>query len=336
MISTSTVIADSCSLLKHIVLYQEHGPPYTHLFSFANRLSSIENGGGMRSEFEEARLASPGTPAGELVVGLMRDTLADLGVTTPVDHHMVASYRGVIRIEELDIPWSGQIVPGADGLVIGLRAGQSWGRQRFSAFHEVSHTFMPGFHLQPQYRCDPEIAPPAGVWCDPAVEALCDQGAAELLFPRDAFRADLDGNRIDLSLVEALADHYEASLAATAARVCALASVPTLFLTLEPAVKPSEPNGEPKLRVQSCIPGGARWRFVPRHKSAAEGGVFHRALEGEVVDEVVELDELTTPGLGRVRVSARLFPYTDDHGVRHMRVLALVSDGNRTGLQRAS
>jgi hypothetical protein len=288
----------------------------------------------MLSDLEHAQSASPGTPDADLVVGLMRDTLDDLRLVPPIDHNIVASYRGVVRIEQRDIPWSGQIAPTDDGLVISLRAGQSWGRQRFSAFHEIVHTYMRGFHLQPQYRCEPGIAPPAGVWCDPAVEALCDQGAAELLFPRETFSADMAGNAVNLELVEDLANHYEASLAATAARVCALNVQPTLFITLEPSTKPRDPHGQPKLRVRSCI-GGGRWRYVPRYKSASEGGAFYRALDGEIVDETVELDELTTPGLGRVHVSARLYPYIDDEGVSHMRVLALITKDRSTGQRRA-
>lgn len=283
----------------------------------------------MLSDLEQARLASPDTPDVELVAGLMRDTLEDLALTPPIDHNILASYRGVIRIEQIDIPWSGQIAPTDAGLVISLRASHSSGRRRFSAFHEITHTYLPGFHLQPQYRCEPGISAPVGVWSDPAVEALCDQGAAELLLPRQAFRQDIAGNRVNLQLVEALADHYEASLAATAARVCTLSPHPTLFLTLEPSTKPTEPHGAPKLRVKSCI-GGSAWRFVPRYKSASEGGVFYRALDGEIIEETVELDELTTPGLGRVRVSARLYPYTDEKGEQHMRVLALITRGRST------
>lgn len=283
----------------------------------------------MLSELEQARLASPSIPDVELVAGLMRDTLEDLALTPPIDHNIIASYRGVIRIEQIDIPWSGQIAPTEAGLVISLRSSQSWGRRRFSAFHEIVHTYLPGFHLQPQYRCEPGIAAPVGVWSDPAVEALCDQGAAELLFPRQAFRDDMAGHRVTLQLVENLATHYEASLAATAARVCALSPYQTLFLTFEPSTKPTEPHGEPKLRVKSCI-GSSTWQFVPQHKSASEGGVFYRALEGEIIEETVELDELTTPGLGRVHVSARLYPYTDDKGEQHMRVLAVITPGRST------
>lgn len=283
----------------------------------------------MLSDLEQARLVSPDVSDAELVADLMRETLEDLALTPPIDHNIIASYRGVIRIEQVDIPWSGQIAPTDAGLVISLRASHSWGRRRFSAFHEIVHTYLPGFHLQPQYRCEPGIIP-AGVWSDPAVEVLCDQGAAELLLPREAFRGDMAGNSVNLQLVEDLAARYEASLAATAARACALSPHRTLFLTLEPSTKPTLPHGEPKLRVKSCT-GGNAWRFVPRYKSASEGGVFYRALDGEIIEETVDLDELTTPGLGRVHVSARLYPYTDDKGVQHMRVLALITQGGFHG-----
>lgn len=278
----------------------------------------------MLSDFERAQLASPGTPDTELVVGLVEDTLGELGLAPPINHDIVASYRDILRIEPAEIPWSGQIVPTESGLVVSVRAGDSWRRQRFTIFHEILHTYMRGFHLQPHYRCDPQSSPP-DVVRDAGLEQLCDAGAAEMLLPRAALLEDMVGNRVDLDLVESLADHYQASLVATASRVCALQSGRALFITFEPACKPRDPFGEPKLRVQSCY-GGRAGTFVPQHKSAADGGVFDRALQGEIVDEIVYLDELTRRPLGRVHVSARLRPYIDDQGETHMRVLALITD----------
>ena len=39
------------------------------------------------------------------------------------------------------------------------RVGDCWGKKRFTAFHEVEHTFLPGFSIFAQYRCDP-VTPP--------------------------------------------------------------------------------------------------------------------------------------------------------------------------------
>lgn len=276
------------------------------------------------SDLELARLESPGTPDSQLVVELAQDLLRELGLEPPISHDIVASMRDVIRIEEADIPWAGYLAPGEDGLAITLRAGDSPGKKRFTAFHEIEHTFMPGFHTEPQYRCDPmtplSVIPPRSA----DVEALCDVGAAELLFPRSWFSADVTGNEPTLDLVERLAARYDASLEATARRLVTLHPEPALLIGFEPGCRPTQPHAEPALRVQWVHTGGS-WPFVPRHKSVPDGSVFARALNGERVEESATLKGLTSADTPSVHVSSRLYPYTDDKGEQHMRVLALIT-----------
>lgn len=281
----------------------------------------------MLSDFERAQLASPGTPDAELVVRLARDTLDELTLQPPINHEIVASFRDVIRIEETDIPWSGHIAQTAEGLVITVRASHPWRRKRFTFFHEIKHTYMRGFGVQTQYRCHPGTAGDTTAARDQTLETLCDLGAAELLLPRVPFLADLAGNIITLDLVESLADRYDASLEATARRVVALHPQPTLLVALELACKPSQPFAEPALRVQWKHARGD-WPFVPRHKSVADDGIFGRALRGEIINEIASLGELTNPAISRAFVSARLYPYYDDQGEYHMRVLALITRSN--------
>ncbi len=276
------------------------------------------------SDLEVARLDSPGTPDAQLVVHLAQRTLNELAMEPPISHEIVASMRDIINIEEEAIPWAGCLVPSPDGLVMTLRLGDSRGKKRFTAFHEVKHTFLPGFSYRTQYRCDPATPPEVTQVRDHGLEALCDIGAAELLFPRSAFRADLAGNARTLQLVEALADRYDASLEATARRVVSLHPEPTMLIALEPACKPTDPHAEPALRVQWAQSTG-RWPFVPKHKSVPDDSPLGRALEGELVDETTSLGILTSTATGRARVSAGLYPYTDDRGEQHMRVLALIT-----------
>lgn len=281
----------------------------------------------MLSDFERVQLASPGTPDAELVVQLAQETLDDLGLEPAINHEIVASYRDVIRIEEADIPWSGHISQTPDGLVITARASHPWGKKRYTFFHEILHTYMRGFGVQTQYRCHPGTSSDMSPGRDRALEALCDLGAAELLFPRAMFLDDLAGNPITLDLVEQLADRYDASLEATARRVVAVHPRPTLLLALEPACKPTQPHAKPILRVQ-WKHAGDDWPFVPQHKSVPDNGVFGRALHGEAINETTSLGDLTNPTISRAFVSAALYPYYDDQGEHHMRVLALITRAN--------
>ena len=182
------------------------------------------------SELEVARLESPGTPDDQLVIDLAQQTLDELGLEPPVSHEILASMRDIGRIEEADLPWAGCLVQDSNGFVIRLRAADSRGKKRFTSFHEVKHTYMPGFALAPQYRCDPGTPLDTVLARDRGIEALCDLGAAELLFPRKYFLHDLDGNTPTLTLASELSKRYDASMEATARRIVALRPAPTLLL----------------------------------------------------------------------------------------------------------
>jgi len=276
------------------------------------------------SDLELARLESPGTPDRQLVEELAQRLIVDLDLEPPISHDIVASMRDVIRIEEADIPWAGFLAPAPDGLAITLRVGDARRKQRFTAFHEIQHTYMPGFRSAPQFRCDP--ATPAAVIPrqTPGLEALCDIGAAELLLPRTWFTADMVGNEATLDVIEALADRYDASLEATARRLVTLHPGPALLVAFEPARKPSAPTAEPALRVQWVHINGP-WPYVPRHKSVPGESVFGRALDGEPVEELASLSILTSASTEVVHVSSRLYPYADSQGKQHKRVLALIT-----------
>lgn len=276
------------------------------------------------SELELARLEAPGTSDAQLVIALAQRTLDELAMQPPVSHEIVASMRDIAEITEGDIPWAGCLVPGPAGLRMTLRERDAPGKKRFTAFHEVKHTYMPGFTAVAQYRCDPATPPDETPKRDIGIETLCDLGAAELLFPRATFRADIAGNDATVQLVEDLAARYDASLEATARRLVSLRPEPTMMLILEPACKPSQPNADPALRVQSVKTNDKRL-YVPKHKSVSDDGPFGRALRGEPVNEITSLHSVVTRTSARVRVSAGQYPYTDSRGERHMRVLALIT-----------
>lgn len=277
--------------------------------------------GTLLSDLELARLAAPYETDETLVRRIARETVAELGLVAPVDPRLVASFRGISRVEEVDQPWAGCLMHDAGETVARIRASDSRRRKRFTTLHEVQHTYLPGFSVT-QYRCDP--SPTTTSRSLPPLETLADLGASELLFPREEFQSDLDGNRLDFDLVEELAAHYDASLSATALRTVGVSPRPALLICAEVGTKPSDPSGEPLLRIRWSSSNGI-WPFLPRFKSVPEDSPMHRALLGELVDETSDLSGLTSVSIEGVDLSCRLYPYVDHVGEVQKRVLCLAT-----------
>jgi len=204
---------------------------------------------------------------------------------------------------------------------IRLRKSDHPRRQRFSGFHEVAHTFMPGYQLQIQWRCDPPRTDRSKL----DLEALCDIGAGELLLPRRLLRPDLDSAAFGMQTVCDVADTYEASLQAAGHRLVDLWPEDAMFLVAEVQNKPSErstPTAAPRLRVSYAWTRG-NWPFIRPFKSVDEHDPLARTLNGELVEEITTLTTISAHDVEGVHVSARLCPFIDSAGRHHLRVLAL-------------
>jgi len=156
-------------------------------------------------------------------------------------------------------------------------------------------------------------------------EVLSDLAAASLLLPTAHFAWDLFAASFGLDTVTKLADTYEASLHATAYRFVRFWPEPVLLAVLEPGLRKAErdnPSAQPKLRVRSVY-SNSGWPYIPRNKSAAEGGPLHRAWQGELIRERSDLNDLDVPTPWRLELSAGVFPYMDAAGQLRKRVLAL-------------
>lgn len=270
------------------------------------------------SLLEQARIEAPNGTDEERVADLAADLIDELAATPPIDLEMVASWQGVAKIQVAQIPWAGCLINDGGEIVMKLRSSDTSRRRRFTGFHEVGHTFCPGFRLEPQYRCTPNVVP-----ARPNIEGLCDVVASELLFPRRLVEADIAAAEFGLDTVEQLAERYDGSCEAAAHRFVNLWPEDTLLLVLEPGFRKSErddPEAAPKLRVRSAHARGS-WPYIPRNKSVSEQSPLSRALLGELVDEHTVLDDLCTTVEG-VDVSARLMPFRRDGEVVD-RVLAL-------------
>lgn len=273
---------------------------------------------GQLSLLEQARIDVPDVSDEERVALLAARLIEELDAKPPISLEMIASWQGVEKIEVADIPWAGCLINDGGRVLMKLRSGDSRRRRRFTGFHEIGHTFCPGFRLRPQYRCSPGVVP-----ARTTIEGLCDIAASELLFPKRLVAADLRRVAFGLEAVKDIADRYEGSIEAAAHRFVNLWPEDALLVVLEPGLRKEEldnPDAEVKLRVRSAH-GHGKWPFIPQNKSASAEGPLVRALNGELVDERSVLEGICT-AVDDVDVSARLVPYgRDDERVD--RVLAL-------------
>lgn len=272
----------------------------------------------LESLLEEARHRYPGATDEELVIAVATDLVELLDLEPPVEPEVVASYQGIHRIERSPLSWAGCLVTEDDEVVIRVRNTDTPGRQRFTIFHEVAHTFLPGYRHVPQYRCTPLSTRGRR---DPS-EVLCDIAASELLMPARYVRSVIADASFDLDSVGTLAEDCDSSLEAAARRFVALWPEPSLLIRMELTTKPREPNGEPKLRVTSTLANGA-WPYMPPHKSVRDDHVLNQCLDGTFVDCVADLDDLTKQSAGTFELHARHYPFVDSEGVHHERVLVL-------------
>lgn len=275
------------------------------------------------SLLEESRAVHPTLADEEHVARVAGRIVDELGLQPPIDHLVLASYQGIAEIRATGSPeWAGCLIREGDRFVVYVRSTDGRRRQRYTACHEVGHTFLPDFAVRPRYRCTPGTAQTL----DAGDEYLADVAAGELLMPRRFFEPDLRQAGFGLDAVGELAKHYETSIEATAHRLVSLSADRPLLVVLESMRKPADRRDESaRPRVRAIYARGqGEWPFVPRFKSASDGSVLDRAGEGEIIEEPCnDLSGLVPGWTGDLEVSARLMPYRDGHGVEHRRVLAL-------------
>jgi len=269
------------------------------------------------------RLEQPDKSDAERIADIAARLLNELEAEPPVDLELVASYRDIASIKVVPMMHAGSLSPGERGLVMHLRAEDSLRRRRFTGFHEIGHTFQPGYREKTQLRCATRSPLPRTA-ADP--EALADIAATELLLPRRHFRPLALASDFSIESVTELAEGFMAGVQATAYRYSAFWPEPTLVMVLAPGLRKEErddPEAEPKLRVASAWPQpGGVWPYIPKNKSADPDGALVRALRGEVIREKTGLEELGMPTTGNEELAAQRFDYFDGEQMR-TRVIAL-------------
>ena len=255
---------------------------------------------------------------------------ASFGGRPPFSMEALASLRGILPSSEppAHSP-DAELRPDGKGRVhMRLNRDRPLTRQRFSVGHEITHTFFPGYDNKVQCR-----KLKARDWSDPedVVEALCDVGASELVFPLPWFREDAVQSAGNAEGIARLATQYQASLEATLRRLLDLSDEPTAAVFLRWKLKPAQkkkgagrkdqPNlfgDDPeeerralvKLRVEYALASDSFDLYIPPDKSVESVGVIFDSSAGDCcLDAEEELDLGSCRGKFRISVIPM---YTED------------------------
>ena len=152
----------------------------------------------------------------------------------PVDLVGLAKGWGVRSIEKEPIDSEAMLIKGGDGYKIVLKDVQEQTylrRQRFSFAHELGHLLLQQCGLENDTNL---ITKHRDSSRQSREERLCDQIAAEILMPKDAFRQDGFKNGWSLNSLRNRSREFETSIPATARRMIDLAPETSLFAIWKP------------------------------------------------------------------------------------------------------
>jgi Zn-dependent peptidase ImmA (M78 family) len=224
--------------------------------------------------------------------------VAESGLKRPAQNlDLLASLQDILGIERIVMSDAGRLLPTPRGLVVQVNAGDTAGRQNFSACHEISHTLVPSYCAAPGARVDATT----GMYGeDREEEFFCDLGASELLMPSAEFGDALAARGLTVAAISPLAEEFGASLEAAAIKCIRVAAAPAGVIVWEPKLKPTQirdvsapclfgpdeiPGPPEKLRIKfACCGAGLKGHFFPRDKSIDDESLIQRSYnEGWVV-----------------------------------------------------
>ena len=257
----------------------------------------------------------------------------------PAPLDLLGSLRGVERIECVEMPSAGRLLPdSAGGYVIQVNGAHSFGRQRFSAAHEIVHTFFNEVRGTRSSHDDEVIGRFERSREDLREEYLCDIGAAHMLLHPHWLRVLALGREPSLERLFAAADRCGASAEATARQLAVLGIWECSFIIWEPGYRKGERDllGRPalpgfeaiaprptlKLRAERVYPApGAP--FFPRRKSVGEDTSVAEALGRKVRTRGVERFEIGSSVVA-AECESQYVGYRRSDGAVVDRVLTLV------------
>jgi hypothetical protein len=256
------------------------------------------------------------------------ELLSEAGTAAPpVPLDLLASLRGVVAIDEVDMANAGALLPlPGSAFRIQVRAADPPGRRRFTIGHEIAHLLIPAYRDSPVTKVD-GVTGEFGA--DDEEEYLCDLGASDLLLPESLFREECAARRPSLDGLFDVAELFGSSLESAAIRADHLLVWPCVPVVWEWSMKPSQqpPVGQAVLLdLDRDVPAEKEFRvkfpagrmagtYFPRHR--------HVPRDSAMIVACMEMGQhqgLTVipvgHGLAERHVEARLVPYRGAAAVR--------------------
>ena len=194
-----------------------------------------------------------GETAEDAIRAAIEHLLAQAEVTEPpAPLNLMGSIRGIERIERVAMSSAGCLVPlSGGGYIVQVNEGHSSGRRRFSAAHEIVHTFFNEVRGARRSHDDEVTGRFERSREDLREEYLCDIGAAHMLLHPLWLRVLALGREPSLERLFAVADRCGASAEATARQLAVLGIWECSFIIWEPGYR----KGESDLVRRPALPG---------------------------------------------------------------------------------
>jgi len=220
----------------------------------------------------------------EAVRAAARELLSECEIeSAPTNLDLVGSFRGVVDVVERQMVPSGRLVPRGTEFEIEINSSHPNGRRRFSHAHEIGHLLIPSYRGSPKLREDHITGE---FQRDQEEEFLCDTAAAELVMPRDLFRAAVGEDALGIDCLLRVAEEFQVSLEAAGIRLTQCDAGECAVIVWEETFKTSqvremenqislagmeEFGPQPRLRIRfASTSEGMSHHFFPREKSVAE------------------------------------------------------------------
>jgi hypothetical protein len=254
----------------------------------------------------------------------------------PLSMEVLASLRGITKSDDVPVhsPDAELVPDGEGGMTMRVNPDRPETRKRFSAAHEISHTFFPNYSTKVWCRTDARYRSRDNP--DDYLEMLCDIGASELVFPQPWFEKSAAAVSGALDLVD-LAAAFQGSREATMRRYAETSSESLAVAYFSWKLKPTQLStignrdqrnlfgdnpddlirNAKRLRIEYSIPSTpfrSEGYFLPSDKSVeSDGPIYQAARTGTPTDGECHLKFGQAAGTYRIW-AVPLWTPKEDHG----------------------
>jgi hypothetical protein len=219
--------------------------------------------------------------------------LSELGISEPeeIDVEVIAQYCGATVVYEPLTGCEARLLGLNDRAIITVKNDAVFGRQRFSASHELGH-WMRDRGKVATFSCNERIFKTEWSGGDPEVRA--NQFAAELLLPEFIFRQYARAKPMTFSTVKELSQKFQTSLTATAIRFISLGSYPAILFCIQGRHRKWSCRGEDIFVKTFDEPGRNTYAFdlindsslkTASGEACADGWINHRKADRVTIHE---------------------------------------------------